>query len=246
MRLDLVPKRVASTAGVARQRYDLLPTSLQRADQGPANRAGGSCDDDAHGPKVAGCERFVFYDQISSNTAWSNGTSQHSAIRPSTTRNTPTVSHETSCPSRNPRPPASCTTRPAIIAAPWTVTRNVESVIRRRVSRYESTASMPWCSPAIALPPGTCQTTSSPNTSRSDSGGAEPAYTRACASWKRRTMETGSAAPAADPKSTDAKAEYRAPPGPSCDRDSVTREHRTANPPGGGGNETARTRASRS
>lgn len=62
--------------------------------------------------------------QMRSNASWSNGISQHSAIRPPATRKTPTVSQLTSTPSRSARPPASWTTRPAISAAPWTVTRN--------------------------------------------------------------------------------------------------------------------------
>ena len=56
--------------------------------------------------------------QISSNAYRSNGTSQHSAIRPSSTRNTPTVSQLIGRPSRSATPPASCTTRSPIRAAP--------------------------------------------------------------------------------------------------------------------------------
>jgi len=45
-----------------------------------------------HSDGLPGAGRGQRYDQIASNAAWSNGTSQHSAIRPSATRNTPTVS----------------------------------------------------------------------------------------------------------------------------------------------------------
>ena len=103
VRLDTRSERLASAPLVAGERHDLVAAVQEHVDQDSTDQAGGAGDDNSHRPKLAGLGRsshlrIARHPQMRSNAAWSNGISQHSAIRPSTTRNTPTVSHATSHP----------------------------------------------------------------------------------------------------------------------------------------------------
>ena len=74
-----------------------------------------------------------------SKRAWSYGITQHSAIRPCSTRKIETVRHWNSLPPRLHWPEARMTARSSSASAPWTVIRNVASDSSRRREKWRST-----------------------------------------------------------------------------------------------------------